>query len=188
MKLLLDDKISLLARALTDAEIPHAFGGALALTYYATPRATQDIDLNVFVPAKSAARVLAPLASLGVATRDAGARREINERGQVRLYWERTPVDLFFAYDPLHHACLERLQHVVFSENQTIPILSAEDLAIFKVLFDRAKDWRDIADMLHALGREFDAAYALDWVDRILEGGDTRAIRFREIVEQGERA
>ncbi len=32
------------------SSIPHAFGGALALAYYAEPRATIDIDLNVFVP------------------------------------------------------------------------------------------------------------------------------------------
>ena len=31
-------------------------------------------------------------------------------------------------------------------------LLSAEDLAIFKVLFAREKDWRDLAEMLLAAG------------------------------------
>jgi hypothetical protein len=30
--------------------LSHAFGGALALGYVATPRGTVDIDVNVFVP------------------------------------------------------------------------------------------------------------------------------------------
>ena len=33
------------------SELPHAFGGALALAYYAEPRSTIDIDVNVFIPA-----------------------------------------------------------------------------------------------------------------------------------------
>ena len=51
---LLDEKILAVERALARADVPHAFGGALALAYYATPRATVDIDLNVFVPADEA--------------------------------------------------------------------------------------------------------------------------------------
>ena len=45
--MLLDEKIVAIGRALEAADIPHAFGGAQALAYYATPRATHDIDLNV---------------------------------------------------------------------------------------------------------------------------------------------
>jgi hypothetical protein len=47
----LPEKILAIERALTD--VPHAFGGALALAYHAEPRATIDIDLNVFLPAAS---------------------------------------------------------------------------------------------------------------------------------------
>ena len=49
------------------AVVPHAFGGALALAYYAEPRATIDIDLNVFVPADRFPEVAGPLLELGVA-------------------------------------------------------------------------------------------------------------------------
>ena len=41
---------------------PHAFGGALALAYYAEPAATIDIDLNVFVAVDRFDDVAAPLA------------------------------------------------------------------------------------------------------------------------------
>ena len=48
--MLFDEKIVAIEGALALADIPHAFGGANALAYYGTPRATADIDLNVFVP------------------------------------------------------------------------------------------------------------------------------------------
>ena len=63
-ELALPDKVVALGRALDD--VPHAFGGALALAYYAEPRATQDIDVNVFVAESQAADVLSVLAPLGV--------------------------------------------------------------------------------------------------------------------------
>jgi len=43
-------KILALHQALTEADIAHAFGGALALAFCTEePRATQDIDVNVFL-------------------------------------------------------------------------------------------------------------------------------------------
>ena len=46
----LPEKLIALHHALDDAGIPHAVGGAIALGYYAEPRATIDVDINVFVP------------------------------------------------------------------------------------------------------------------------------------------
>jgi hypothetical protein len=62
MTLPLDEKVLAIHRALARARIPHAFGGALALAYYATPRGTIDIGVNVFVRAVGAPRVLRALA------------------------------------------------------------------------------------------------------------------------------
>jgi hypothetical protein len=95
--------------------------------------------------------------------------------------WEDTPLDLFFAYDPLHEACAERRREVSFP-GQRISILTAEDLAVFKVLFAREKDWRDLGEILLAQGEDFDAAYALDWLERILQPDDERLARFRALI------
>ena len=56
--MLLDEKVALLARALVEKRVPHAFGGAIALAYYATPRGTRGVDVNVFLPASAFERVL----------------------------------------------------------------------------------------------------------------------------------
>ena len=47
------------------AGVPHAFGGALALAYYAEPRTTVDIDLNVFLPPARYDEIAGKLEKLG---------------------------------------------------------------------------------------------------------------------------
>lgn len=188
MPALLDEKILALHGAFEADGLPHAFGGALALAYWATPRATLDIDVNLFVPSERAEPVLAALARLGAAQPAPEERRRLAESGQLRVRWEHVPIDLFFAYDPLHESCRARALRVPFGAGASIPILSAEDLAIFKVLFDRAKDWRDLAELLFALGPDFDAGYALDWLRRILAAKDARLARFEAMLRGEEGA
>lgn len=149
------------------ARVPHAFGGALALAYYAEPRATIDIDLNVFVETGRFARVARPLAKLGAEIE--GAEAIVRRDGQVRVLWEQTPLDLFFAYDPFHMAAARRTKRVPFADT-TIPILAVEHLVVCKVVFDRPKDWVDI-DAVLALDTPVDAAEVLRWVGRV--AGDT---------------
>lgn len=186
MPLALDEKIVALHAALGEAKVAHAFGGALALAYYAVPRGTHDIDVNLFVPEKRAPRVLAVLERIGVASGGTAPLRAVRDRGQTRVLWEHTPLDLFFSYDPLHDACAERVRRVPFGEGVTLPILSAEDLAVFKVIFDRPKDWVDLGEMLYALGPAFDAGYARQWLGRILDAGDARLARFDALLRQPE--
>ena len=55
-------KITALHAALDHAELPHAFGGALALAWCTErARGTIDIDVNVFVGAARSAEVFAAL-------------------------------------------------------------------------------------------------------------------------------
>jgi hypothetical protein len=181
--MLLDEKVVLLARTLAEERVPHAFGGAIALAYYATPRGTRDVDVNVFLPASAFERVLAALAPLGVEPPTPTARRTHEREEQVRLHWGETPLDLFFSYTELHDACMARRREVPFGAER-ISILSAEDLAIFKVLFARDKDWRDLRETLFAQASDFDTAYAIGWLERILVPDDARLARFRALVAE----
>ena len=95
------EKVLALSEALTAAGVDHAFGGAIALAYCTEdPRGTRDIDVNAFVPASEPGPVLAALPpGVRVPPKTADVfRRE----GQVRLWWDDTPVDLFLDYAPLH--------------------------------------------------------------------------------------
>ena len=174
----LPDKVVAIDRALDD--VPHAFGGAIALAYWAEPRATIDIDLNVFVAASLAEDVLGPLEALGVATDD--ARAAIERDGQARVWWDATPVDLFFAYDPFHDAARAVAVRVPFADT-TITVLSAEHLVVAKSVFDRPKDWIDI-DAVLALGTPVDTGEVLRWVGRIAGDDDPRYDRIAAVLSR----
>lgn len=179
--MLLDEQIVALERAFTAAGIPHAFGGAQALAYYGSVRATHDIDVNVFLPATQAERVLAVLGALGAAVGGSGLRRRVARDGQVRIRWDGTPVDLFFAYDPLHESSLARRRRVDFY-GDAIHVLSAEDLVVYKATFDREKDWRDIATIVYASDEPLDGDYVRGWLARIDGPEQRRVARFERVL------
>jgi hypothetical protein len=160
------------------SELPHAFGGALALAYYAEPRATIDIDLNVFVGVDRLDDVAAVLARVDVAIDE--AVELIRRDGQGRVHWDETPIDLFFAYDAFHNAAAAQRRSVPFAD-ATIPILAPEHLVVCKVLFDRSKDWVDIEAMLE-LGTALDAAEVLRWVGRMAGDDDPRYDRIAAML------
>lgn len=141
-------KLLALAAALTGAEVPHAFGGAIALAYWTQePRGTRDIDVNAFVPAASPQPVLDALPP-GVAV-PPGTLDALVADGQVRLWWDDTPVDLFLDYAPLHEQAARGARAVPFG-GELIRVIGPDELVLFKALFDRPKDWVDIEAIVRA--------------------------------------
>ena len=175
-RLSLPDKILAIDRALK--AIPHAFGGAISLAYHAEPRATIDIDVNVFVPVERVAEVLDPLGQLGPRSTPRPKRRPVTARygscGTTR------PIDLFFSYDPFHVAADAGSVAVPFADH-TIRVLSATHISVCKAVFDRPKDWIDIEAMI-ALGTRIDTAEALRWVGRITSDEDPRFDRLAALL------
>ena len=180
----LSEKVLLIEEGLRQRRIPHAFGGAIALAYYATPRATIDIDVNVFLSVDRADLVLGVLEGLGAEPLQDEERAQLERDEQVRVHWDATPVDLFFSYDALHDSCLERRQRMPFGDGDSIHVLAAEDLLVFKALFDRDKDWRDIEELVYAMAGDLDAAYARGWLERIVGKADPRHRRLRNAFER----
>jgi hypothetical protein len=180
----LSEKVLLIEEGLRQRGVPHAFGGALALAYYATPRATIDIDVNVFVGVERAGEVLGLLETLGAQPLGAHEREQLRRDEQARVRWDATPVDLFFSYDALHDSCLERRRRVPFGDGDAIHVLAPEDLLIFKTLFARDKDWRDVEELVYAMDDQLDAAYARDWLVRIVGDRDPRYLRLCALLER----
>lgn len=175
----LPEKVERIHAAFEHARLAHAFGGALALAYYAVPRATIDIDVNVFVAAERAGAVARALAPLGVDPAWADDPLVVAQ-GQVRTWWGRNPIDLFFAHDAFHDAMAASARIVPFGDT-TIPILAPEHLLACKVVFDRRKDWIDIEQML-LVTETLDVEEATVWIERIVGAGDRRLVRLGEVV------
>lgn len=158
-------KIVAVHEMLDSMRVPHQFGGAVALAWYRSPRATTDVDLNVTVAPEDAAPILGALTHLGV-TITRSNRLAIQRDGQARLDWDGSYLDLFFATLDLHGEMARSAREVSFGPVQ-IPILSPEHLVVCKAVFDRPKDWVDIEEMVD-WGTEIDKEVVMRWVDEIL--------------------
>lgn len=163
--------------ALGAAGIPHAFGGAIALAYCTDePRGTRDLDVNVFVKAERAREVFQALppdvrtspADVAAAERD----------DQVRVWWDDTPIDLFFDAGAFHEQAAENVRWVPF-QDRTIPILSCEDLVVFKTLFNRTRDWADIEAVIEA--RAVDCSACVEWIAHLLGADSPVAKRLSDL-------
>lgn len=169
MGLSLTGKVVGLHRSLAGASLPHAFGGALALAFCThDPRATHDIDVNIFVGTTRIGEVLAALPA-DVVVEEAG-RQLLARDGQARLWWDGTPIDVFLSSHPFHDQAQERCRTVRFADADELPVLSCDDLAVFKAFFARPKDAVDISAMVEA--GALDTRWVLETVAGLL-GADS---------------
>ncbi|MCW2678950.1 MAG: hypothetical protein JWM62_351 [Frankiales bacterium] len=184
--LLVLERAVLLHQALDAVGIPHALGGALALAYHVQdPRGTNDIDLNVMIDPQAPQPLFDALPpDLPWAGRDLAA---VQRDGQVRLFWPHPepplpaiPVDLFLPQDVFHEVVAARTQLVPMLDTM-VPIISATDLAIFKALFSRAKDWVDIEELLRYGG--VDANEVTRWLVELVGAEDPRMSRLATAME-----
>ena len=168
--------------------VGHAFGGALALAYYAEPRGTVDVDVNVFVAFERAGEIVASLEELGFSP-EQPAEQWVPIAG-VRFVQagEPTMLDVFFSLDERYDEIARRVRRFPFgSEGVELPFLSAEDLALFKLSFGRDKDWVDLRRLVRG-SPGLDAAY----IEAQLIGlrGPTmypRLARLRRLIREGGR-
>ena len=158
---------------LTDAGVPHAIGGALALGFHATPRGTVDVDINVFVAADDPDAVLGVLATNGVEVDVEEATKTIAARGDLFLQHRGCRFDLFFNSIPLHASAAKRARRVELL-GHNVPILSVEDLIVFKLLFNRHKDIADVEAIIEASAGQLDSGYVRHWLVECVGEEDSR--------------
>lgn len=162
--------------------IGHAFGGAIALAYWTLdPRGTSDVDVNLFTPSDRCRIALDALPD-GIAY-DEAAIAAILRDGQVRLWWVETPIDLFFDYTDLHADAASNRRLVPFAGRE-IPVLGPVELAVFKAMFDRTRDWADIEAMLAAETLDVDAVRA--HLTAMVGKSDPRFARLDEAVRRAD--
>lgn len=176
------EKMQQLHRHLEAADIPHAFGGALALAWCVREvRATMDIDVNTFVPIARRDDVLAAMPP-GV-TWDDAAVAALGRDGQARLFWGRHPVDVFLNTTDFHEQVALRVRWERLLEDD-LPFLACADLAVFKAFFSRGKDWVDLESMLAA--GSFEVADVVGILATHLGAEDERVARLLDLHHQAD--
>lgn len=176
----LAEKVVALHHTFEEAELPHAFGGALALGWCThQPRGTADIDVNVFVPTTAVGQVRAALPTEVAWT--AADTRQLKRDGQTRLYWDNTPVDVFLNTTDYHESAVARVSLEPFA-GEMLPFLSCFDLAVFKAFFDRRRDWADLEDMIAAGSIDVDAV--VQTLETYLGPDDDRITKLQELASE----
>jgi hypothetical protein len=178
---LLGERLLAVHDALDAAGRAHAFGGAIALAYCTgEPRGTRDLDVNIFAPPAIAREVLADLpADVSVGDQDMEAAES---EGQVRVWWDDTPIDVFLDLHPFHSEIAAHTRIVPF-EGREIPVLRCTDLAVFKALLARTKDWADIEEMVAA--GTLDVPRVQSWLRQISGATAPGIDRLQELARQG---
>jgi len=147
---------------LVRAGLPHAFGGALALNLYAEPRMTSDVDLSVFVPWEERDAVLPIFETIGFRPEDTD-RPPVPVAGiRLRSDEHREVLDIFFSLHPVYDRVRDRAALVPYGRNgEELPFFTAEDIVLFKLSFNRTKDWVDIENVIRN-GPDLDTEYIRD--------------------------
>jgi hypothetical protein len=147
-----------LADALQRNKIPYAVGGAIALGFYAPPRATVDVDVNVFVlPGRGFTRALRVLSEAGFTpdSKPDALVRQAREEGQFRGRVCGIRVDVFVPTVRFYADLKSRRREVVLL-GRPLKILAAEDLLVLKLMFFRRKDLADAEAVLRDQGSALD--------------------------------
>lgn len=100
-------------------------------------------------------------------------------RGQVRVMWDDTPIDLFFDTHEFHREAAQGIVEVPF-EDATIAVLGCEALIVFKATFNRTRDWADIEAILEA--GVVNGRRVLDRLRSLLGASDPAVVRFAALV------
>jgi hypothetical protein len=171
-------KIVELHHALDQHQVPHAFGGALALAWCTKQaRGTIDIDINVFI---TAAKIdLLANALPDEVTISSADRTSLEANGQVRLHWGSVPVDIFLNTTEFHESVASRVRYETFG-GASVPFIGCTDLAIFKCIFNRSRDWVDLEEMV-AIG-SLDIETATGTLLRYLGPDDERIGRLQKLA------
>ncbi len=170
-----------LAEAFEEHGVSYALGGALAYGLYGVPRATVDVDVNVFADGAELESAFEALESLGIQVDRDRALGEAAAKGLVVLRWGDYRIDLFTAsIDFSWEAERTRLRHEV--EGHAAWFLSAESLSVFKLLFFRAKDIVDLQRLIAVQGDRLDTAWVRRHLVEMMGEEDERVRKWDELV------
>jgi len=172
----LADELELLA-------VPYAIGGAIAYGLHAPPRATNDVDLNIFLEPDQLDPAFTALENAGASLDRRSARQSAAGRGDFAVKVDGMRVDVFTISIPLSRAAASRTRRGVLL-GRPIMVLSAEDLVLFKLLFLRAKDISDVKRLVAFQAGALDRGYVRGWLVDLVGEDDERTALWDSLVAQ----
>jgi len=160
------DAFTDLARALSKAGVDWYVFGAQATIIWGRPRLTSDVDITIRLGSLKLRALMDLMQSEGFQLRIATTPDFLQRTRVVPLRHRSTglDVDLVLAGPGLEDGFLERAVAVTIGTT-TIPVISAEDLIVTKILAGRSKDLEDVRGVLAERGDRI----SLDAVRQVLQ-------------------
>ncbi len=139
--------------ALDEARARYALMGGCARNAYAEPRATKDVDFVVEVDRVRYEALVEALAARGFRAATAVGRGD--DVPDLILFRDPTGrrIDLLFAHTAFESEALERAHVIEATHDVLAPVVTPEDLIVYKVLADRPQDRVDILDVVRGVER-----------------------------------
>lgn len=172
-----------IADKLSEAGIPHAIGGALALGVAGVPRGTKDVDVNVFIDEAGVPLVVSALHQLGIELDSALAVAHAQRNGMFIGNWDGMRIDVFVPSIPFSYEAA-RTTIRVSVDGWSGRFLAPEAIAIFKLLFFRIKDRGDLERLVAIRGETLDHAYVRRWIVDMMGEDDERVSAWDDIVRR----
>lgn len=172
-----------LAAALDESDIPYAIGGAHAFGLWGDPRGTYDVDINLFVDHNHLNQALNVIEAAGV-TLDRDAALAADLSGDVIVGWYGDMrVDLFTPSIPFAWEASKTTVRVQGPQGEAA-FLSAESIAVFKLMFFRPKDLLDVEKLIEVQGAALDLDYIRSWIVRMMGEEDERTTALDAMIER----
>lgn len=156
--------VARLQKRLADAGVPSAVIGGIAVSVWARPRATLDIDFKVQLTRGSAQKLLdilgqdyTPLQSDPIKAVQQYGILFVREESGIKI-------DLQVADVTFDELAIRRAHSVELEAGLTARVCSAEDLIIYKMISTRLQDQVDVENVVRRQGNQLDDAYVLRWL------------------------
>jgi hypothetical protein len=178
---LLEKSLLAAVETLDSLQLKYAVVGGLAVSAWARPRSTRDVDLYAEIPEGFEVELQHGLEDRGFHV--PALSEELQQYGVFRSKHRASGVflDIFSATGPLGEAILEHRRKIVLDSHE-LWLISAENLVLLKAFSDRPRDFEDLV-MLYGNGPTLDQAYIDHWT-RMLD----ESIGTTEVAERIQRA
>lgn len=160
------DLLAALSRALTSLNVPWYVFGAQAALIWGRPRLTTDVDVTVRLGDAESRALVSTLQGYGFELRIVATPEFVQQTRVLPLIHQPTglAVDVVLAGPGLEDDFLARAV-VLEIGGTSVPVISAEDLIVTKILAGRPKDIDDIRGVIEERGARLD----IDQIRRTLK-------------------
>jgi hypothetical protein len=148
------------------------------------PRGTLDVDVNVFVQEDCVTDLVEALRRLAVVIEREVAVAKASRDGMFTGRWDGMRIDVFVPSIPFSDEAARTRVRVTSHDGWSGWFLAPEAIALFKLLFFRAKDVVDLERLVTVREAALDHAYVRRWLVDMMGEEDERVRRWDDIVRR----